>query len=200
MPQNFWDERFSADEFVYGTQPNAFLVEQAFRLQPGMRVLAPGDGEGRNGVWLARQGMDVLSVDGSKVGLAKAVRLAATHGVTISTEVADLTTWEWPTSRFDAVVSLFLHFQPPDRPTIHANMATALRPGGILVLEAFHPTQLAYSSGGPKDPAMLYTAEQLRQDFAGIEILLLETSLRDLNEGEFHRGPAVTVRLVAVKR
>lgn len=199
MAQSFWDERFSGSEFIYGTQPNAFLVEQAHRLEPGAQVLVPGDGEGRNGVWLAGQGMEVLSVDGSQVGLDKAKRLAAERGVTIATEVADLTTWSWPTGRFDAVVSLFLHLRPSERALVHARMIEALRPGGLVILEAFRPEQLAYASGGPRDPAMLYTAEQLKADFGGAEILHLEGVLATLDEGEFHQGPGATVRLVARK-
>lgn len=198
MP-NFWDDRFAGEDYVYGTQPNAFLVEQSGRLAPGSRLLVPGDGEGRNGVWLAGLGMSVFSVDGSTVGLAKAERLATTRGVAIATEVADLVAWTWPRDTFDAVVSLFLHLSPPHRVRVHARMVEALRPGGLIILEAFRPEQLAYSSGGPKDPAMLYTAEQLTADFRGSEILLLDQPFIDLDEGPLHRGPAATIRLVARK-
>jgi 2-polyprenyl-3-methyl-5-hydroxy-6-metoxy-1,4-benzoquinol methylase len=196
---NPWDERYSAEGFVYGTRPNAFLVEQAHRITPGARVLLPGDGEGRNGVWLAEEGMTVLSVDGSPVGLSKAKRLAAERGVSITTEVADLAVWDWPTARFDAVVSLFLHLAPAERAAIHARMVAALRPRGLLILEAFRPEQLAYSSGGPKDPALLYTADQMRADFRGTDILVLKEALTTFDEGELHRGPGATLRLVARK-
>jgi hypothetical protein len=200
MTASMWDQRFGGDAYVYGTEANAFLARQAERLTPGGAVLVPGDGEGRNGVWLAGQGMRVLSVDASGVGLAKARRLAAQRGVAIATEVADLLAWSWPIGGFDAVVSLFLHFPPSDRALVHARMAGALRAGGLIILEAFRPLQLAYASGGPKDPLLLFSADQLAGDFADLDILLLEEVLVDLDEGELHQGPGATVRMVARKR
>ncbi len=197
MPTTFWDERFSEQAFVYGTEPNAFLVEQAVRLAPASRILVPGDGEGRNGVWLAGRGLRVLSVDASAVGLAKARRLAEERGVDIATEVADLAIWKWPVAEFDAVVAVFLHLPPAHRASIHGAMAAALKPGGIVILEAFRPEQLTFGSGGPKDPALLYTAEQLKADFAGLEMLLLDDAVVELGEGKLHSGTAATVRLVA---
>ncbi|ACJ00509.1 SAM-dependent methyltransferase [Rhodospirillum centenum] len=194
---SFWDERFATDGFVYGTEPNAFLTAQASLLAPGGRVLLPGDGEGRNGVWLAERGLEVLAVDSSAVGLAKAERLARERGVRIATAVADLAAWDWPEARFDAVVVIFLHLPPDCRARVHAAMARSLRPGGVLILETFRPAQLGRASGGPKDPALLYDADMLRRDFAGLEILLLEEADPALDEGPFHRGPAATVRLVA---
>jgi SAM-dependent methyltransferase len=199
MTATFWDERFADREFLYGTEPNVFLVEQAHRLAPGSRILLPGDGEGRNGVWLAGRGMDVLSVDASAVGLAKAQRLARDRGLSIKTDVADLGAWAWPSSGFDAIVSLFLHLALPERASIHGKMIDALKPGGILILEAFRLEQLAYSSGGPKDPTLLYSAGQLKAEFRAIDILLLEEALVDLDEGKLHQGPGATVRLVARK-
>ncbi|PKU23601.1 SAM-dependent methyltransferase [Telmatospirillum siberiense] len=194
-----WDERFMGEEYVYGTEPNVFLTEQAPHLVSGARVLVPGDGEGRNGVWLAGRGMRVLSVDGSTVGLAKARNLAASRGLVIETEVADLGSWEWPVGKADAVASLFLHLPTAVRPQIHAKMIGALRPGGLLILEAFRPAQLAYASGGPKDLDLLYAADQLRSDFQAMDMLLLEEVLTELDEGALHRGPAATVRMVARK-
>lgn len=199
MTATFWDERFADKAFLYGTEPNVFLVEQAHRLTPGSRVLLPGDGEGRNGVWLAGRGMNVLSVDASAVGLAKAKALARDRGLSIKTDVADLGVWAWPSNGFDAIVSLFLHLPSTERASIHAKMIDALKPGGILILEAFRPEQLAYSSGGPKDLSLLYTARLLKADFSAIDILLLEDALVDLDEGKLHKGPGATVRLVARK-
>lgn len=195
----FWDEKFAAETYVYGQQPNAYLVSAASRLSAAGAVLVPGDGEGRNGVWLARQGLTVLSVDSSAVGLAKARTLAEQHGVSLTTEQADLLTWDWPVASMDAVVSIFLHFGPADRPAIHAAMAAALRPGGLLILEAFRPAQLSFTSGGPKDPAMLYTADALRADFAALTLLELDETETDLDEGPFHQGRGAVVRLIAQK-
>lgn len=200
MTGGFWDERYRGDGYVYGVEPNLFLVAQAHRLVPGARVLLPGDGEGRNGVWLADQGMRVVSVDGSATGLAKARQLASERGVEIRTEQADLVDWSWPVAGVDAVVSLFLHLGASDRSVVHRGMSDSLRPGGVLILEAFRPEQLRSASGGPKDPEMLYTAAQMREDFADLEIVLLDEVISDLREGSLHDGPGATLRLVAIKR
>lgn len=192
----FWDTRFAGRDFAYGTEPNAFLVAQRGYLQPSISCLAVADGEGRNGVWLAQQGLRVLSVDSSSVGLGKAQSLAAARGVTIETQLADLLTWDWPVARFDIVAAIFIHFLPAHRARMHAAMLGALKPGGVLIMEAFHPDQLQFNSGGPPVFEMLYTAEMLRADFADAEILLLEEQHTGLAEGMYHRGTAAVVRLV----
>ena len=196
MSREFWDSRYGEPGYAYGTEPNAFLRDQSGRLAPGSRVLVVGDGEGRNGVWLATRGHEVLSVDASAVGLAKARRLAAERGVVLQTEEAELSTWRWPVAAFDAVVSIYLHFRPDIRARMHAAMLAALKPGGLLILEAFTPDQLKYSSGGPRDREMLYTSDLLRQDMSAGEILQLEERVTELDEGKYHRGPAAIVRLV----
>ncbi len=196
MSREFWDSRYGEPGYAYGTEPNAFLREQASRLPPGSRVLVVGDGEGRNGVWLAGLGHDVLSVDASSVGLAKARRLAAERGVPLQTQEVELSTWDWPVSAFDAVVSIFVHFRPDIRARMHAAMLAALKPGGLLILEAFTPDQLQYASGGPRDREMLYTSDMLRQDMKAGEILHLDERITELDEGKYHRGPSAVVRLV----
>lgn len=196
MSREFWDNRYGEPGYAYGTEPNVFLCDQSSRLPPGARVFVVGDGEGRNGVWLATQGHDVLSVDASPVGLAKARRLASERGVPLQTQEAELSTWDWPVSAFDAVVSIFVHFRPDIRARMHAAMLAALRPGGLLMLEAFTPDQLNYPSGGPRDREMLYTPDLLRQDMGKGEILLLEELVTELDEGKYHRGPAAVVRLI----
>jgi len=196
MNNDFWNQRYAEPGYAYGTEPNAFLVSQEKLLRPGMKALAVGDGEGRNGVWLAQQGLDVLSVDASQVGMEKARQLAADRGVTLQTQVADLTTWSWPVAAFDVVVAIYIHFPPAVRPAMHRAMFDALKPGGVLVLEAFTPDQLNYRSGGPPVAEMLYTPELLQVDFAGGEVLLLKTGVTELAEGKYHRGPGAVVRLV----
>jgi cyclopropane fatty-acyl-phospholipid synthase-like methyltransferase len=192
----FWNARFAEPGFAYGTEPNAFLVSQKHHLKPGMKALAVADGEGRNGVWLAQLGLDVLSVDGSDVGLRKARELAASRGVSIRTELADLTKWKWPEEQFDVVAAIFIHFPPEQRARMHERMLRALKPGGVLIMEAFTPDQLRYKTGGPPVKEMLYTAEMLRQEFREMEILLLEERLTDLSEGSHHRGKSSVVRLI----
>ncbi len=197
-PLSFWDQNYQASTgFKYGERPNAFLVAQAARLAPGARVLLPGDGEGRNGVWLAEQGHQVLSVDGSGIGIARARDLARRRGVTLHTEHAELSQWTPEPAGFDAVFCIFLHLAPALRQPVHAKFVQALRPGGLLVLEAFHPDQLPLASGGPKDIAMLYTLELLRGDFAAdLSELLAETTDTTLDEGPGHQGLAKVTRWV----
>ncbi len=199
MTHDFWNARYAEPSFAYGTEPNSFLVSQKQYLKPGMKALAVADGEGRNGVWLAQQGLDVLSVDGSEVGLRKARELAKSRGVSIGTESADLTTWKWPENEFDVVVAIFIHFPPGTRERMHEKMLRALKPGGVLIMEAFTPEQLEYKTGGPPVREMLYTVEMVRDEFSKGEILLLQQMLTDLHEGPYHRGTASVVRLV-VKR
>ncbi|KAA5606002.1 class I SAM-dependent methyltransferase [Roseospira marina] len=198
MDADFWDDRYgSSARHIYGVEPNAFLVRQRFRLDVGQSVLAVGDGEGRNGVWLAGQGLRVHTVDISAVGLQKAMRLALDRGTTLRTTCADLTTWDWPVGQYDAVVSLFLHLAPEHRTAVHRAMARALKPGGVLILEAFHPRQRELGSGGPPDPAMMYEVATLRADFDGLLAFdVLEDGEESLEEGLAHWGVAHTTRLV----
>lgn len=196
MSTDFWNSRYAEPGYAYGTEPNAFLTSQKNYLKPGAKALAVADGEGRNGVWLAQQGLDVLSVDASEVGLRKTQELAADRGVTIRTKKVELTVWPWPEQKFDIVAAIYVHFPPEVRARLHRCMFEALKPGGVLILEAFTPAQLSYKSGGPPVAEMLYAADLLRTDFSGGEILLLEETVTELAEGKYHRGPGAVVRLV----
>lgn len=196
---NFWDERYGSDDFFYGTDPNAYLASKRALVRPGMKALAIADGEGRNGVWLAQQGADVLSVDGSAVGLAKARRLAASRGVSIATEQVDLATWDFGQARFDLVVSIFAHVEPALRRRVHAAVVAALKPGGIVLLEAYRPKQLEYKTGGPPVAEMMPTAALLREDFAALRIDELVERDAEIHEGKGHGGMSALVDLVAVK-
>jgi SAM-dependent methyltransferase len=199
---NYWDQRFSDPSFRYGTTANAFLRDQASRLLPGSTVLVPGDGEGRNGVWLAEQGHRVTAVDNSSLGLAKARTLAAERGVSIETVHSDLSEWSPMEESVDALVLIYVHFPPSVRAAIHQKLLSALRVGGLLILEAFHPNQIGRTSGGPKDVTMLYTLDLLRSDLAAVpnsafeELLAWEGETR-LDEGPGHHGDALVTRLVA---
>lgn len=196
----FWNQRYAVEEYVFGTEPNAFLTEQAHRFAPGQKVLAVADGEGRNGVWLARQGLDVLAVDVSPPALEKARKLAARHGVALETELADLFAWEWGEERFDAVVAIFIQFVPPDRRhRLHRLMRQALKPGGLILLQGYTPKQLEYKTGGPSERANLYTAEDLRGEFADLEILHLREHESEISEGAGHSGMSALVEMVARK-
>ena len=189
-----WDERYAGDEYVYGTSPNLWLVAQSRRLPRRARVLALGEGEGRNAVWLAQEGHDVHAVDGSGVGLAKARRLAETRGVHIETTVADLAVHLPAPGAYDAVVLVFVHLPPDARAAMHRAAEEALSPGGLVLLEAFTPRQLQHGTGGPRDAAMLYEPAALRSDFARVSWDVLEEVEVDLDEGALHRGRAAVVR------
>ena len=193
-----WNERYAADGFAYGTEPNAFLAEHA-KLLVGP-VLSLAEGDGRNGVFLASLGLDVLGVDGSEVGLAKARSLAAARGVRIRTEVADLATYEPPEHAFGAVVSISAHLPSVARKRLHGLAERALRPGGIVLLEAYTRAQLARTTGGPKDPDMLMSRADLLAEFANCEPMLAHEIERVVVEGRFHTGLASVVQFLAKKR
>ena len=195
MSTDFWNSRYAEPGYAYGTEPNAFLVSQKKYLKSGGKALAVADGEGRNGVWLAQQGLEGVSVGASAVGLRQTHERAADRGVAIRTEKVDLTTWRWPEQKYDVVAAIYVHFPPEVRARMHRCMFEALKPGGILILEAFTPAQLNYKSGGPPVAEMLYSADMLRIDFAGGEILLIEEAIAELAEGKYHRGPGAVVRL-----
>jgi SAM-dependent methyltransferase len=194
----FWDERYRDEQFVYGESPNEYLAAQRERFRPGMRALVPGDGEGRNGVWLAEQGLDVVTVDLSEAGVHKARRLAAKRGVAIHAIQADLATWAWPVGEFDVVAAIFLHLPPDLRALVHRNMLRSLRPGGLLVIEAYRPEQVQYrqthgSRGGPPGAEMMFTEAMLREDFAHGEVVELASGDVDLKEGANHFGLGAVV-------
>jgi hypothetical protein len=198
---NFWDQNYSAPGYKYGTAPNRYLTEQAHRLNPASEVLLPGDGEGRNSVWLAGRGHRVHALDSSAVGLQKAQTLATERGTAIRTTLVDLQHWQPEPASVDAVVLVYLHLPETLRTPVLRKLAIALKPGGLWLMEAFHPRQLAHSSGGPKDASMLYTPEQLRADLGE---LLADVHLADeateLDEGPGHQGPAHVTRHVAHRR
>lgn len=197
---NSWDKRFAGEDFLFGEAPNAFLARQAPLLKKGQRALAVADGEARNGVWLAEQGLSVHSMDFSSVAQAKARQLAERRGVTLDFELADLLTWEFPPEAYDVVATIFIQFMPPeDRSRVFAGMKRTLKPGGFLLMEGYRPEQIAYGTGGPSDPTWHYTEELLRAEFADFEIIELASYDAELNEGTRHKGPSALIDIVARK-
>jgi len=193
-----WDERYAGDDYAFGTEPNDFLRDHASSIPAG-KILCLGEGEGRNATFLASLGHAISAIDQSPVGLAKARALAASRGVgdKLETIVADLADYEPAAGAFAGVVSIFCHLPAPLRTIVHTRARRALAPGGVIVLEAYTPAQLAFTTGGPKDPAMLYSIDELRADFAGFEILVGRELERDVSEGARHTGRAAVVQLVA---
>ncbi|CAM5349482.1 hypothetical protein AFAE65S_01364 [Alcaligenes phenolicus] len=193
-----WDERYSDENYVYGTAPNTFLAEHVQMLQGP--VLSVAEGEGRNAVFMASRGLDVLGVDGSAVGLAKARQLAQRHGVTIRVEQADLASYVPPEATFGAVVSIFGHLPGQALKRLHALVERALRPGGIFLLESYSKAQIDRDTGGPKNLNMLVAREDIEQEFQACEILLSQEIEREVIEGQFHTGMAGVVQFIARKK
>ena len=167
-----WERRFSAADYVFGTEPNAFLKAQTASLPASGTALAVADGEGRNGVWLAERGLDVLSIDWSPTAQAKALALAHQRGVALRTAIVDLPAWEWPVATYDVVAAIFIQFlTPAERRQVFAGMLQALRPGGLLLIEGYRPEQLNYKTGGPSQVDNLYTRDLLEEAFSGLREL-----------------------------
>jgi SAM-dependent methyltransferase len=195
-----WNLRFGAAEYIFGTAPNAFLASHAALFKPGQRALCVADGEGRNSVWLAGQGLQVTAFDFSPVALDKARRLAAGRGVSVRYELASVEGWRWPAGEFDVVAAIFIQFVVPDaRRVLFERMSASLRPGGLLLLEGYTPAQLKHGTGGPKQVDQLYTEELLRRAFGSLEILELKAYEAELDEGSRHRGMSAVIDLVARK-
>ena len=197
---SIWDERYGGEEFFYGTEPNAFLVSQRGLLKPGMSCLAVADGEGRNGVWLAEQGLDVLSLDASPVAQAKARQLAQRRGVQMRFEQADLLAWQ-SEERFDVLAAIFIQFVGPElRPAQFDNLKRHLKPGGLLLLQGYTPRQLEFKTGGPSQVENLYTEAMLSGLCADMEIVDLREHDSVIREGAGHNGLSALIDLVARKR
>jgi len=198
--KDFWDERYAEAELAYGEIPNTYLTEVAAQIPADGSVLVVGDGEGRNGVWLARQGFDVTCVDYSSVAVEKIKALADKSGVSLAAICADLNEWDWPQEKFDAVVSVYVHFPDDVRAVLHQKMVDSLKSGGKIIMEAFNKDQLQYKSGGPPVLEMLFSEAMLREDFASVNILEIEEKVVYLDEGKYHCGDGAVVRMIAQKK
>jgi len=193
-----WNQRYASEKFAYGTEPNGFLVQNAKTLAGP--VLSLAEGEGRNAVFLASLGLDVLGVDGSEVGLAKARKLAASKGLSIRTEVADLATYEPPVDFYGSVISISAHLPSDVRKRLYRLAEHSLMPGGIMLLEAYSKAQLVRNTGGPKDLDMLMTCEDLEKEFPNCETILSQEIEREVIEGKFHTGLASVVQFITRKK
>lgn len=194
-----WDERYSEEAFAYGTEPNTFLAEQAGIIKKGGSVLCLAEGEGRNAVWLAQQGYRVTGVDSSSVGLNKAQQLASKRGVSIETVCTDLADYHIEPDSWDAIVSIFCHVPAPLRKRLHSEAVAGLKPGGVLILEAYRPKQLEYGTGGPPVADLMMQLDELRQELAGLDLVHAGEVDREVIEGKYHTGMAAVVQLVARK-
>lgn len=193
-----WNERYSADKYVYGTQPNDFLVSVSSRIPQG-KILCLGEGEGRNAVYLASLGYEVVAVDQSEVGLAKAQKLAAQRQVTIKTVVADLAEFVIEPKTWQGVVSIFCHLPSALWEQVHTRAIAGLTPGGMLVLEAYTPRQLDFKTGGPPNIDWLVSLEKVKSKLTGLDFEIAFEIEREVIEGIYHTGIAAVVQVLGKK-
>lgn len=199
-----WNERYRADEFAYGIEPNHYLKEQLEKLTPGT-ILFPAEGEGRNAVFAAKLGWNVSAFDISAEGKKKADRLAEANHVTIDYSVGELQTLNYKPEQFDAIALIYAHFPADIKSSIHKTLDAYLRKGGIIIFEAFSKKHIDYIArnekvGGPKDVASLFSIEELKSDFSNYEVIELEEKEIELNEGLFHNGQGSVIRFVGRKK
>lgn len=200
--EQFWSTRYrdAGEDYLFGTAPTRFMEKHARHLAAGATALSVADGEGRNSVWLAEQGLAVTAVDISPVGIEKARKLAAGRNVSVAFIQADVLAWDWPRDAFDFVVGVFIQFvAPSERTKLFEDMKSAVKPGRLLLLHGYTPKQVEYKTGGPPSPDHMYTPALLRDSFAGWDILELDDYEDNLEEGLGHRGRSALIDLVARK-
>jgi 2-polyprenyl-3-methyl-5-hydroxy-6-metoxy-1,4-benzoquinol methylase len=198
--RDFWEDRYRGGANVYGEEANLFLRQHVQKIVSRGNILCPGDGDGRNGLWLARQGFAVTSLDYSHTAGARVRQKADELGIDLTVVNADLIEWQPQQNYYDAVVMVFLHLPPSYRKTVHRKLQACLKSAGVLVSQSFHKRQLGRKSGGPQDEAMLYDKEMLASDFNQLAPLLSEEAKANLDEGHLHRGEAALVNFIAVKQ
>ncbi|MDF3130881.1 class I SAM-dependent methyltransferase [Kiritimatiellaeota bacterium B1221] len=192
-----WNERYDSEEYAYGTEPNGFLKENASYLEGP--VLSIAEGEGRNAVFLASLGLNVLGVDGSEVGLKKAQMLAQSKGIDVETEVADLEHFSPGEGFYGSVVSISAHLPSRIRHQLYPRLERALKPGGILLLEAYAEAQLRFETGGPQELDLLMSVEKIQTEFPNLEVVALRQVEREVIEGAYHTGLSAVVQFIGRK-
>lgn len=198
MSAEHWNARYSESGFAYGTRPNHFL-HSSFAAIPKGDVLLLADGEGRNGVFLARQGYRATSVDYSSVGLEKAARLAETYQVELTTTLCDLADFNIEPHQWSGIVSIFCHVPKPLRETLHRGVVAGLKSGGVFLLEAYSPRQLSYGTGGPKQAELLMALDDVMQELDGLSFEKAQDIEREVVEGKYHTGKAAVIQIIARK-
>jgi 2-polyprenyl-3-methyl-5-hydroxy-6-metoxy-1,4-benzoquinol methylase len=195
-----WEARYSAPGYAFGKAPNYFLAKCKPLLPAAGRVLAVADGEGRNSVWLAEQGLNVHAVDFSPTAVDKARALARERGVNVDFEIADVHNWAYPAAAYDVVCEIFTQFSTPEERALKwAGMRKALKPGGLLIVLGYSPKQLVYATGGPKQLDKLYTKPMLEQAFSGYQQMVFTEEELELQEGTSHGGMSAVIGLTCRK-
>jgi SAM-dependent methyltransferase len=199
MTKEFWNERYSAEALIYGETPNEFLAGMASKFPLGGNALDIGAGEGRNALFLAARGLNVLAIDQSEVGMQKAQRLAQARGLRLRTQAVDLQDFDAEHGSFDMITSIFVHLPQALRAKVHQRVAIWLKPGGLFLLEAYAPDQIQLGTGGPSDPLLLAPLEVIVAELKGLTIEHQAAMVRNVAEGVFHTGDASVVQVVARK-
>jgi|WetSurMetagenome_2_1015567.scaffolds.fasta_scaffold58901_1 hypothetical protein len=194
----FWNKRYSAEEYIFGTEPNEFFKYEIESLPPG-KLLLLGEGEGRNAVYAAKLGWKVDAIDFSNTAKTKALSLAEKNSVTINYYIQDFNDLNLATDFYDAVGIVFIHLEEELRKKVFTKIIGSLKNKGCVILELFEKEQISRNSGGPKDPDFLYSLEEAISDFKDLDFHLLNKEIVTLNEGKGHKGEAVVVRFVGIK-
>jgi len=195
----FWNERYSSKDYVYGTEPNQFFKEELNKIAVPGKLLLPGEGEGRNAVYAAKLNWNVDAFDQSKTGLKKAKRLAEINSVNINYNICNLTEFNPGINQYAAVAIIFVHLDESIRKSFHQKLINSLKPYGKIIIELFSKNQLGKNSGGPQDLSMLYSLDEIKRDFYSLRTLILKEDLISLNEGDKHTGEASVIRFVGQK-
>jgi len=195
---NFWDERYAMEGYVYGATPNVYFKQELEKLTPG-KILLPGEGEGRNAVFAATQGWKVTAFDSSLEGKKKAEKLALKNKVYIEYRINDYENIQLDPEEYNCLALIYTHMPGSVRKKYHQKLVSSLNPGGILILECFSKKQISNNTGGPKNRDMLYSKEELQDDFSGFTALKITETEIDLNEGKFHKGKAFVIRIYGIK-
>lgn len=199
--EEFWNQRYNTQEFIFGKEPNHYLKQKTeLYLINKSKILCVADGEGRNSVWLAKQGHDVEAFDVSSIAIEKAKQLSSQHQVHVQYIHADCDTFDWKTEEYDAIAVIFIQFAEPElRKRLFQNIYRSLKLGGLLILQGYTPKQLDYKTGGPSDLSLLYTEELMRELLNEMEILEMQSYEQELQEGSRHSGMSALIGLVAKK-
>lgn len=197
--ENIWNERFNSEEYYYGEEPNVFIQQQAFRLEPSQKVIAFAEGEGRNAVFLAKRNLEVTAIDYAESGLQKAKKLAQKHGVDIHTQKIDLMVEDVASEEYDAAIMVFGHFHKNAQTMVLNKMKKSIKPKGILMLEVFSNEQLKYGSGGPPELEMLYEPKDILAWCGGHEVIHFFYGEQERVAGKVHNGLAHVIQLVLRK-
>lgn len=196
--KDLWNQRYKEQDYVYGKEPNAFFKEQIEKLEKG-EILFPGDGDGRNSIYAAKLGWKTYAIDYSEEAINKNKRNAENENVIVNHQILDLSKNEFGEDFYDCIVSIFVHLDEDEKKIYHSNIYKALKPGGVLILQAYDHDQLKYNSGGPKDISLLYSLEEIVTDFQDMDFIVLAKEVIRLKEGKLHDGEASVINFVGKK-